>query len=62
MITIHRQLLTIAFGLLFSIVVAQTPLNGSTTLDASLQQLAERMMKGKQGSIVAIDPTTGEIK
>lgn len=62
MITIHRQLLTIAFGLLFSIVVAQTPLDGSTTLDASLQQLAERMMKGKQGSIVAIDPTTGEIK
>ncbi len=33
-----------------------------TTINTSLQHLAERMMRGKQGSIVAIDPATGEIK
>lgn len=30
-------------------------------LDAKLQQLGERLMKGKMGSIVAIEPSTGEI-
>lgn len=33
-----------------------------TTIDPTLQHLAERMMTGKQGSIVAIEPATGEIK
>ena len=31
------------------------------TLDADLQRYAERLMKGKRGAIVAIEPTTGEI-
>lgn len=30
-------------------------------LDARLQQLGERLMQGKMGSIVAIEPSTGEI-
>lgn len=62
MIIIQRQLLTIVFSLLLSMAVAQTTANEATTFDDSLQELAERMMKGKQGSIVAIDPATGEIK
>ena len=32
------------------------------TLDASLQELADRLLEGKQGSIVMLDPTTGEVK
>ena len=31
------------------------------TLDAELQALAEELMRGKRGSIVAIEPSTGEI-
>lgn len=31
------------------------------TLDAKLQALGEELMRGKRGSIVAIEPTTGEI-
>lgn len=31
------------------------------SLDAKLQILAERLLKGKMGSVVAIEPTTGEI-
>ncbi len=32
-----------------------------TTLDASLQRFGEALMRNKKGSIVAIDPSTGEI-
>ncbi len=38
------------------------PEDGPLTIDESLQNLAERLLKGKQGSIVAIDPATGEVK
>lgn len=31
------------------------------TLDLELQQLAERLMEGKKGSVVAIEPETGEV-
>lgn len=31
------------------------------TIDADLQEYGEKLMQGKKGSIVAIDPTTGEI-
>lgn len=31
------------------------------TIDAEIQRLAEQMMKGKRGAIVAIEPATGEI-
>lgn len=32
-----------------------------TTLDAPLQELAERLMEGKSGGVVALDPQTGAI-
>lgn len=32
-----------------------------TSIDLSLQEYAEQMMKGKRGSVVAIEPSTGEI-
>lgn len=31
------------------------------TIDSKLQELAEKLMRGKRGSIVAIEPSTGEI-
>ncbi len=33
----------------------------TTTIDRELQEYAEKLMKGKSGSIVAIEPSTGEI-
>ena len=39
--------------------VAGTPI--TTTIDAPLQEFAERLMKGKVGSVIAIEPSTGEI-
>jgi penicillin-binding protein 2 len=38
------------------------PSDGSLTIDDEMQKLSERLLEGKQGSIVAIEPTTGEIK
>ena len=32
-----------------------------TTIDAHLQQYGQQLMKGKKGSVVAIEPSTGEI-
>lgn len=32
-----------------------------TTLDAGLQEYAEQLMQGKRGSVVAIEPATGEV-
>ncbi len=32
-----------------------------TTIDGELQELAEKLLKGKVGSVVAIEPSTGEI-
>jgi len=42
----------------------EEPVSGKTLklgLDIDLQMLGERLMNGKRGSIVAIDPSTGEI-
>jgi penicillin-binding protein 2 len=36
-------------------------MNIITTLDADLQILAERLMEGKKGGVVALDPQSGEI-
>ena len=33
----------------------------TTTIDAYLQQYGQQLMKGKKGSVVAIEPSTGEI-
>ncbi len=41
-----------------------SPIKGSdlvTTLDADLQMLTEKIMENKRGSVVAMDPNTGEI-
>jgi penicillin-binding protein 2 len=38
------------------------PSDGPLTIDDELQKLSEQLLEGKQGSIVAIEPTTGEIK
>lgn len=35
--------------------------NLTVTLDIKLQQLAEELLQGKKGSVVAIEPSTGEI-
>ena len=54
----------ILLGLLgaWTTVCAQMPVDdGTLTLRPKLQQLGERLLKGKQGSIVAIRPETGEI-
>lgn len=37
------------------------PTDGKLTIEPRLQALAERLLQGKQGSIVAIEPTTGRI-
>ena len=63
---IYNLLLVISLVLIntFSIQaqgVYQLPTDRPLTVDAKLQNLAERLLNGKQGSIVAIDPSTGEI-
>ncbi|WOC39369.1 penicillin-binding protein 2 [Polaribacter sp. HL-MS24] len=45
-------------------VLDTLPVNGkdlTLTIDIELQQYAERLMSGKRGGIVAIEPSTGEI-
>lgn len=46
-------------GLYDTIAIAGKPL--TTTIDADLQEYAEELMQNKIGSVVAIDPSTGEI-
>ena len=41
--------------------LSQPGLNLVLTIDGALQKYAERLMEGKTGSLVAIDPSTGEI-
>ena len=41
--------------------VYQLPADGPLTVNAGLQKLAERLLRGKQGSIVAINPANGEV-
>lgn len=41
--------------------IAGLPTDGPLTIDTTLQKLAERLLRGKQGSIVAINPQNGEI-
>ena len=54
--------LCILASLLFNSVYAQgLPSDGPLTVRPLLQQLGERLLNGKTGSIVAIKPATGEI-
>jgi penicillin-binding protein 2 len=41
--------------------LAQTGAELTLTIDKELQKYAEKLMRGKQGSLVAIEPSTGEI-
>ena len=56
----HHTLLLLL--LLFTTASAQQlPSDGPLTLRPLLQQLGERLLKGKTGAIVAINPANGEI-
>jgi len=60
----NRYLLIIITALLSCVnTLGQTlQAEGNLTLNAKLQKLGERLMQGKQGCIVAIEPETGEVK
>ena len=58
----NRYILTIAGLLLIANTFSQAlPTDGPLTLRPMLQQLGERLLKHKTGSIVAINPANGEI-
>ena len=58
----YRYLILLAALLAGIIVRAQgLPTDGPLTVRPMLQQLGERLLKGKTGSIVAINPENGEI-
>ena len=58
----YRQHLTILGLLLAANVFSQAlPTDGPLTLRPALQQLGERLLQHKTGSIVAINPANGEI-
>lgn len=42
-------------------ITAEAGKDITATIDAGLQQYGERLMQGKKGSIVALEPSTGEI-
>lgn len=51
----------VLFLVSISIQGQNLPTDGPLTINLKVQELAEKLLKNKQGSIVAIDPTTGEI-
>lgn len=55
-------LLFLASFLSLSIHAQEPQATDDLTLDAGLQELADRLLEGKQGSIVMIEPATGEVK
>ena len=57
------RILTVALLLIFTgrVGAQQLPTDGPLTLRPLLQQLGERLLKGKTGAIVAINPANGEI-
>lgn len=61
-----RLKLPILTGILFAAVgvasAQSEQVAGQRTIDPKMQDLAERLLEGKQGSIVAIEPHTGEVK
>ena len=57
-----RQMITGALLLIHIAIWAQgLPTDGPLTIRTTLQQLGERLLRGKTGSIVAISPDNGEI-
>ena len=58
----HRFLcLSLCVMSLFSVKAQSLPADGELTVRPLLQQLGQQLLKGKQGSIVAIQPETGEV-
>lgn len=54
--------IVVLLSLCFSSMKAQdTDYSASTTYHSDLNQLATRLLKGKKGSVVAIQPSTGEV-
>ena len=58
-----KKYLSILFGLLAHLTISAQalPTDGPLTIRPLLQQLGERLLKGKTGSVVAINPANGEI-
>ena len=59
-----RHIAGAGLGLLLGVATAAAqglPTDGPLTVRPVLQQLAERLLQGKQGSVVAVKPATGEI-
>lgn len=54
-----KDILAFLLALVATVASAQAP---SSTISPALQSLAMRLLHGKQGSIVAIEPATGEVK
>ena len=61
----HKYRFFLSFVMLFmtswSLNAQELPTDGPLTLRPLLQQLGERLLKGKTGAIVAINPASGEI-
>ena len=61
----HKYRFFLAFAMLLmtslSLNAQDLPTDGPLTLRPLLQQLGERMLKGKTGAVVAINPANGEI-
>ncbi|MBQ9215503.1 MAG: penicillin-binding protein [Prevotella sp.] len=58
---IRKTTLSICLLLSISVCGQDLPTDGPLTIRPMLQQLGERLLKGKTGSIVAINPANGEI-
>ncbi|MFQ5646588.1 MAG: penicillin-binding protein 2 [bacterium] len=59
-----RQIEVNVQGRTLNVMAEKPPLPGNNivlTIDHRLQELAERIMKGKRGSVIAINPQNGEI-
>ena len=60
----HHQLLTNARGRALDSIPGESPVPGDNihlNLDAELQRIAEVALAGRRGSVVALDPTNGEL-
>ena len=57
----RKLMLLICIWVSLSMYGQNLPTDGPLTIRPMLQKLGERLLKGKTGSIVAINPTNGEI-
>lgn len=60
----HHQLLTNARGRSLGSIPGESPIPGDNiylNIDAELQGIAEQALAGRRGSVIAVDPTNGEL-